>query len=213
MIRGRRVVVVEDQPLTRSLLAEVLQGHGFDVATAEDALGGRKAVDDFDPDVALIDVGLGVGPTGLDLARALRSERPDIAILILTQHTDPRAAGLALPDGCGYIRKDNIADPGILLAALDAVLGDRPQDYRHDLDPTRPLAQLTTSQMDVLRLAALGYTNAAIARERGTSEGGVELAFTAIFKALGIPRDGDINPRVEAVRRYVEAAGLPARPE
>ena len=63
--------------------------------------------------------------------------------------------------------------------------------------------------MEILRLAALGLTNAAIARNRNTQERTVEQRLQAIYAALDIPVHGDFNPRVEAVRRYIASAGLP----
>ena len=58
---GRRLLVVEDEPLTASLLAEALRAHNFEVATAADVLAAQKAVKEFDPDAALIDISLEIG--------------------------------------------------------------------------------------------------------------------------------------------------------
>ena len=71
---------------------------------------------------------------------------------------------------------------------------------------------LTPKQHEVLRLMALGYTNAAVARLTNAAESSVERWAAGIFKALGIDTKGDINPRVEAVRRFIGSAGLPERP-
>ena len=59
---------------------------------------------------------------------------------------------------------------------------------------------------------ALGYTNDAIARESGLALSSVERWVVGIFKDMGIDSRGDVNPRVEAVRRYVAVAGIPERP-
>ena len=83
--------------------------------------------------------------------------------------------------------------------------GGSPPDDRSE----GPLSGLTTTQLEILRLAALGLTNAAIARNRKTQERTVEQRLQAIYAALGIPVNGDVNPRVEAVRRYIQAAGMP----
>ena len=207
-------MVVEDEPLVASLLAEVLRSADFIVKTVSNVLEARATVADFDPDAALIDIHLGDGPSGLHLAHVLHATRPDVAIVFLTKHPDRRTAGLAdadLPPNCGFLRKDKVTDTAYLLAGIDAVLTDRPRDVRHDLLDDRPLATLTPKQVDALRMAALGMTNAAIARERGTSERNIEKLLTNAFEALGITPDPDVNPRVEAVRRYIEAAGLPSR--
>ena len=64
----RRLLVVEDDALTASLLAETLVSQGFEVVTAHDVVEALRAVDIFDPDAALIDIALGEGPNGIDLA-------------------------------------------------------------------------------------------------------------------------------------------------
>ena len=71
----RRLLVVEDDVLLASLLAESLGASGFDVAVASDAREARDRVDDFDPDVVLLDVALGSGPSGVHLAHALQPLR------------------------------------------------------------------------------------------------------------------------------------------
>lgn len=197
-----------------SLLADVLEGQGFVVMTASNVLGAKAVLNDFDPDAVLLDIALGEGPTGLDLAHALHVRRPDIAIIFLTRHPDRRTAGLDsadVPPNSGFLRKDLVTDTAYLLNAIEAVLSDRPREVRHDLAAERPLAGLTATQVDVLRMASLGLTNAAIARRRNTSERAVELLLQAIFRTLGIEADGDVNPRVEAVRRYIAVAGMPVK--
>lgn len=162
----------------------------------------------------LLDISLGDGPSGLDLGLALAKQRPDIAIIFLTKHSDPRTAGLRLedlPPGCGFLRKESVRDTAVLLESIDAVLTDRPTAVRHDMDPMRPLAGLTAKQLDVLRLMATGYTNEAIGQMKGASVSTVEHWTTDIFKALGIDTKGMINARVEAVRQFIVAAGVPDR--
>jgi DNA-binding NarL/FixJ family response regulator len=83
---------------------------------------------------------------------------------------------------------------------------------RHDTDPSRPLGDLTEHQLEILRLLALGYTNEAIARRKDAGRSTVERWIAGILKAMGIESGGEVNPRVEAVRRYVAVAGIPERP-
>ena len=75
--------------------------------------------------------------------------------------------------------------------------------------PPVPSQKLTDKQVNVLRLLALGMTNDAIAREMNAGVSTVERWIASIFRALDTPTSGDINPRIEAVRRYVAVAGLP----
>lgn len=210
----RRLLVVEDEALMSSLLVDVVSAAGFSARSAEDVVTARDLVESFDPDVALIDINLGPGPSGLDLAHVLHVTNPGIALLILTKHPDPRTAGIQasdVPPGCGFLRKDLVDDSTYLLAAIESVLRDQPESVRHDLYPHRPLARLTASQVEVLRMVAQGLTNTAIAQHRRVSERAVEKMLQAIFTTLGISPTDPVNPRVEAVRMYIEAAGLPAR--
>ncbi len=211
---GRRLLVVEDEPLIASLLAETLAGHGFDVAVASDVLEARTLVKDFDPDGALIDISLGAGPSGLDLAHVLSKQRPDIALLILTKLADPRASGLdqsQVPANCGFLRKDKVKDTNYLLAQLESVLTDKAYEVRDDLDQANPLATLSPKQLEVLRLMAMGYTNEFIAQYTESSLSSVERWVMQVFRALGLDSRGNINPRVEAVRIFISSSAMPDR--
>lgn len=211
---SRRLVIVEDEALMASLLAQALTASGFAVQTAADVLEARAAIRAFDPDAVLLDISLGDGPSGLDLAHVLHAQRPDIALVVLTKYPDPKLAGVSLgdlPPNCGFLRKDLVKDTEYLLEAINAVLTDRPKDVRHDMDPSKPLAQLTPKQVEVLRLIATGYTNDYIAQCKDASQSTVERWSAEIFRALGIDTKGHINPRVEAARQFIAAAGIPDR--
>jgi DNA-binding NarL/FixJ family response regulator len=215
---ARRVLLVEDEPLLASLMGQVLTDSGLVVRVCMSETEARRTLRDFDPDAALIDVHLGSGPSGLYLAHALSRSHPHVGILILSRYEDLSAAGLdewELPEGSAFLRKHQISDRQALLAALDSVLrgvpvlpggeGDAPGGGR--------LAGLTRAQLAVLRLSALGLTNAAIAARRETSERSVERLLRSVYETLGLAADGATNPRVEAIRRYIAAAGLPVERE
>lgn len=212
---ARRLLLVEDEPLTATLLAEVLEGSGFLVTTAPDVIEARRELRDFDPDCVLIDISLGPGPTGADLATAIHRERPDVALLFLTRHPDLRTAGLRegdVPASVGFVRKDRVSDTDYLVTAIEQALDDLAPKVRDDVDPERPLGNLSEKQIDVLRLMALGYTNEAIARQKAAGISTVERWVAGILRDMGIEGRGDVNPRVEAVRRYVAVVGIPERP-
>lgn len=211
----RRLLVVEDEPLTAALLTQMLTSAGFIIESVSDVASARAAVEEFDPDCALVDISLGPGPSGADLAHVLAKERPDIALLFLTRHPDLRTAGMAkedAPANCGFVRKDLVHDADYLIEAIERVLRDQPREVRHDTDPQRPLGHLTQQQMEILRLMALGYTNDVIAQMKGAGRSTVERWVAGILKAMEIDPRGSVNPRVEAVRRYMLVAGIPDRP-
>jgi len=90
----RRLLIVDDEALVRTLLSDALSAAGFEVATAVNAAEARKSVDGFDPDVAVIDIHLGSGPSGLHLGHALHRGHPEIGLVFLTKYHDRNAGGL-----------------------------------------------------------------------------------------------------------------------
>ena len=210
----RRILVVEDEPLMASLLSDALVVHHFEVRIASDVLEARQVVKEFDPDAALIDISLGYGPSGLDLAHALSKQRPDIALLILTKHADARAAQagpIDVPEKCGFLRKDKVRDTNYLLEKLESVIADNADQVRDDQESGNPLGVLTPRQLEVLRLISMGYTNEFIAQYTNASLSSVERWVMQVFRALGIDSRGVLNSRVEAVRIFTAASSLPDR--
>jgi DNA-binding NarL/FixJ family response regulator len=211
---NRKIVVVEDEPLMASLLAQTLTSMNFQVETAPDAAKARKVIDHFDPDILLLDISLGDGPSGIHLAHAIHETRSDIAILILTKHPDAKSAtaeGLDLPPNVGFLRKHLVNDIEYLLDAIEKVLADRTQEVRQDQPNENPISKLSPQAIKVLALVAQGYTNTEIALRVDLSIKSVERWIDTIYKELDIESKGPINPRVEAARQYYLATGISQR--
>lgn len=212
----RRLLVVEDTPLMASLLVESLTSAGYDVRAAASATAALDAIDDFDPDALLLDIDLGDGPSGVDLALRVHREHPDIAITFLTRLADLGSAGAdpgAFPPGSVYINKSAIENVADLVEGIEAALAGEaahrpPLATATSATGTDRLQTLTPTQLQVLRLAAAGFTNAAIARRRGTSERAVEMLLQSASMRMGVISESEKNTRVVTVRRYLEAAGL-----
>lgn len=213
----RRLLVVEDLPLLRDLLASAFERRGFVVAAAGSAAEAARIARTFDPDGALLDVDLGDGPDGIELAHTLLRRSPYLAIAFLTEATDARLArALPLPSGAtvAYLGKSGLTDLDRLYDAVDAALTDASSArYRDDERSDRPLAGLTDQQLHVLALAAGGCSNLAIAEARGTTERSVERVLAAAYVTLGIDPGPRTNQRVAAVARYLAAGGRPASPD
>lgn len=208
---ARRLLLVEDEPLLAALMGQVLSDAGFVVAICHNEEEGRDEARLFDPDAALIDVHLGSTPAGLYLAHALSHTHPHLGILLLSRYEDLSAAGLSnwdIPKQWRFMRKTDLANNDMLVHAIDSVLTGTPDTPSHSHEPTT-LGALTATQIAVLRLAAIGLTNTAIAERRGTTERNIEQRLKSIYATLGIPVGADHNPRVLAVRHYITAAGLP----
>lgn len=210
----RRILVVEDEPFTAALIDTALTSGGFEVHTSASAQQARHDVEKFDPDAAVLDISLGRGPNGVDLAHVLYRQHPGVALLLLTKHPDLRTAGLSeadLPPNCGFMRKESVTDTANLLEAVEGVLADQADRTRQDQDRSGPLSRLTPTQVDVLRMVAQGYTSPAIAEMRGTSTSAVEKMLGSIYEVLEIDTDLGISPRSEAMRIFIAHAGLPER--
>jgi DNA-binding NarL/FixJ family response regulator len=207
----RTVLVVEDDALLRELLVSALGQRNFTVVAAASATEARDVFRATDPDGLLLDVDLGSGPNGFDLADSLLADAPSVGLVFLTALPDPRFAGRArdeLPPGVAYLRKSAVYDIDILVATLDAAMrGSVNSTMRHDRDATRPFAELTRRQIEILSHVALGRTNAQIANIRGTTVKAVEETVTRVFAALGIQAETEGNLRVAAVRRLLETIG------
>jgi DNA-binding NarL/FixJ family response regulator len=206
----RRVLVVEDDALLSALIANLLRDSGFEVETAADTATARKIISKFDPDLVLLDLSLGDGPSGTHLANALHKDRPDIAILVLTKYVDARSISSQaqdLPPSVGFLRKSLIAETGQLTEAIEEVLADRPKNVRHDLQASPPFANLPTKGQDVLRLLAAGYSNQEIAKQTELSIKSVERWIERIYQELKINSSGQTNPRVKAATLYLRQTG------
>lgn len=195
-----------------SLLADVLFEHGFTVRTAVDVAQARREINAFDPDVLLLDVSLGEGPTGIHLAHAMRLSRPDIAILVFTGHSDIASVttdGLALPPGVGLLRKHLVSDKAYLIEALEKVLREEGNLVKKVEEAEDAFAFLGFNGSRALRMLAAGYDNEEIALRCTVSRKTVERWIEQIYRDLGIDTKGSLNPRVAAARRFFFAIGVP----
>ncbi|MFA7266853.1 MAG: response regulator [Candidatus Nanopelagicales bacterium] len=200
---SRNALVVEDDSFSGALLASLVSDLGFEV---ERAVTAREAIDiagEFDVDLALIDLDLGEGPNGIEVARAVRDQCPWAAIVIISVHRsismlDPRAD---LPDGhFTFVSKSDLRSAHDIETAISAAIADRPPNAA----PTGR-DDLTADQAGLLRMIAAGLTNEQIALERSCTPRSVERLVARLYKALALPTAPGMNPRVEATRLYLGA--------
>ena len=206
-----RLILVEDDAFTRATLGDALAHQGFDirarVATASEALVAQK---DFDPQVAILDLDLGIGPTGIDVAIALRSRNPKIGIVFLTTYKDPRLIESnlpKLPEGAIYLNKMEMNSTSII--AMQISLAYLKPLAKRSFPWTRsgPLAAMSTIQIEIMKEIAEGLSTTEIARSRGVTEQAIDKSISRISKHLGIPKSADTNQRVQIVRAYFENKG------
>lgn len=209
----RKILIVEDDALLRELLATQLTEWGFSVAVASTPVEATQLCKKIDPDAVLLDVDLGSGPNGFQLAEALGRQMPHLAVVFLTRFPDARASISRMSPtlrNAAYVSKNAIEHADELLYAINATLNDAGKKVKRVITSDHPIATLTKRQLEVLRLLHEGKTNSQIAQERNRSVSSVENMIGRIFKALGI--DGNAsNSRATAVRMYAETYGYTSR--
>jgi DNA-binding NarL/FixJ family response regulator len=211
-----RVVLADDDLLLREGLAVLLERAGFDVVgQANDANRLLELARNENPDVVIVDVRMPPTHTteGLEAARLIREELPQIAILVLSAHIEVEHAMELLGGGrgIGYVLKTRVTEVDEFIQTLERVVAggsvvdpalvERLVSARRVRDP---LAALTAREREVLALMAEGRTNSGIARQLWVTDGTVEKHVKSIFGKLRLPETADDHRRVLAVIAFLE---------
>jgi|GEM_PF-91576 len=211
-----RVVLADDDVLLREGLASLLERSGFEVVgKAGDGAQLLELVREQTPELVVADIRMPPTLTteGLDAARVIREEFPDIAILVLSAHVDVEHAMELLASGhsTGYLLKTRVTDVADFIDTLeriakgasvvDPVLVSELVSARRRDDP---LAALSAREGEVLALMAEGRSNAGIAQRLWVTDGTVEKHVRSILTKLNLPETGDDHRRVRAVITFLE---------
>ena len=215
--RQTRVVIAEDEALTREGLSGLLQRGGFDVVGgAGDADRLLELVRDRGPDLVLVDIRMPPTHTteGLDAARVIRDEFPQIAIVVLSAHVEVEEAMELLEGGerIGYLLKDRVMDVEAFFETLELIAKGGSvvdpalvQELIAARERRDPLSDLTPREREVLALMAEGRSNAGIARRLWLTEGTVEKHVKSILRKLPLTATEDDHRRVLAVIAYLDS--------
>jgi DNA-binding NarL/FixJ family response regulator len=214
-----RVVVADDSMLTREGIVRLLDEAGVDVvAEADDAESLLRHVRIARPDAAIVDIRMPPTHTdeGLVAAQAIRTEHPNVGVLVLSQYVEASYAMRLLeehPERVGYLLKDRVFDVAILVDALRRIADDETV-----IDPTivsrligrrrreDPLTELTEREREVLGLIGEGLSNKGIAHRLFITERTVEAHVKQIFLKLDLVADPESHRRVLAVLAYLRAS-------
>jgi DNA-binding NarL/FixJ family response regulator len=214
---GGRVVLADDDVLLREGIASLLGGAGFEVVgQAGDAGELEDLVREQRPELAVVDIRMPPTHTteGLEAARAIRAESPEIGILLLSAHVEVETAMDLLEGGerIGYLLKSRVMNAEDFVDALEriarggsvvdpALVQELVAQRRRD----DPLEELTTREREVLALMAEGRSNSGIAHRLWITEGAVEKHVRSILQKLRLPVTEDDHRRVLAVVTFLEA--------
>jgi serine/threonine-protein kinase PknK len=212
-----RLILADDDVLLREGIASLLSNAGYQVVGQ--AGDGRELVElvrEQRPDLVVVDIRMPPSNTseGLEAARAIRSEFPEIGILLLSAHVEVETAVDLLEEGqrIGYLLKSRVMKAADFLDAVERIARGGSV-----LDPSLvkalvgggrrddPLAELTPREREVLALMAEGRSNNGIAHRLYITEGAVEKHVRSILMKLRLPTTDDDHRRVLAVVTYLES--------
>jgi DNA-binding NarL/FixJ family response regulator len=195
-----RIVIVDDHPIVRRGLTELINHEpGMTVCGESDtAAGGLELIRASHPDVAIVDLSLGLD-SGLDLLKTLNASRPDVRVLILSMHDETLYAERTLAAGAsGYIMKHeamqnligairSVASGKIYVSArMSERIVARITGRGAAREGPAPLARLTDREREVFGLIGQGLETRAIARQLSLSVKTVETYHARIKDKLGL---------------------------
>jgi serine/threonine-protein kinase PknK len=212
-----RVVVADDDVLVREGIASVLTTAGYDVVgQVADGTALIEAIRRSAPDLAIVDIRMPPSQMweGIDVARAIRREYPQIGILLLSAYVELETALDLMEDGerIGYLLKSRVIRGTDVVDALARIAEGGsvidPALVKELVNKHRradPLGALTPREREVLALVAEGRSNSAIGHQLWISEGAVEKHVRSILGKLELPTTADDHRRVLAVLTYLDA--------
>ncbi len=188
-----RVLIVDDHVIVRSGLEQFLATTTDIelVATAANGIEALARVEEFEPDVVLMDLSM-PEMDGIEATRQIAEHHPSSRVLVLTSFSDQTRILDALEAGAdGYLLKH--ADPDEIADAIRAVnTGGSPLDPKaartlvESRRADRSAPQLTDREREVLLLVRDGLANKQIARRLGIAERTVKAHLTSVFQRLGV---------------------------
>jgi DNA-binding NarL/FixJ family response regulator len=217
-----RVVFAEDNYLVREGTSALLHElNGVDlVDVVQDLDGLLRSVEEQLPDAVLTDIRMPPTNTmeGIEAARRIRSQHPNVGVVVLSQYVEEDYAYELLKDGAaglGYLLKERVADVDELVNALSQVCsGNSVLDpkvvealvARRQRAEESPLRRLTERELEVLDQMAQGKNNAGIAQTLFLTERAVEKHINSLLHKLDLPEE-PVHRRVMAVLTFLREGG------
>lgn len=210
------VLMADDHPLLRQSIRSVLEQEQ-DLEVIGEARDGEEAVrlaDELQPDVVLMDIAM-PKMDGLEATRRIKASHPDIAVLVLTIHSDDQhIIGILEAGAAGYLTKSVFGEEvvqavrGVIAGemVLSPAIGQRliKQAARYPMKAV-PLARgdnLSVRELEIIKLAARGMSNKDIATELGLTLRTIKGHLSDIFGKL------NVGSRTEAVIAGLRAGFL-----
>lgn len=200
-----RVLVVEDDALIASLVADGLRSFGHEVVVCPDPSTAWASLRALDPHVLVSDLNFPSGESGAGLIARVRSTLPWVAVVVLSNHRSPELAVADagdLPHDVVYLVKSMVSSVHQLHdGVVAAMIGDSASASALPRATADEIA-VTRTHAEVLRMLADGASTRALAEARGTSVRAVESLLVRLYRALGIDLSSETNPRVVAIKLW-----------
>lgn len=169
----------------------------------------RAALDlltSHNPDVVLLDMDLGVGPNGIDVANALRKQNPKIGLVFLSSFSSPKFAPNydRMPLGARFITKSDLNDMQTLVTRI---LHAKKYPLTQGSAKTQDDIELSQQQITLLKYLAEGLTTSEIAHRLSITEKGVEATIARLQNILDVRKSNEKNLRVSLARAYLRLTG------
>ncbi len=194
-----RIVLADDHEMVRAGFKMILEQGGKCkvVGQAADGQQAYEVVARERPDVLLLDISMPPGRCGIVACEEIHRDFPQVKILIVSMYADPEYLYYTLRGGAnGYMVKNS--SPAELFAAINSILAGN--IYIHpkmreilgstlsadEMERLAQAQQLTTRELEIVRLLAHGYTNREIAEQLFLSAKTVEAHRSKIYSKLGI---------------------------
>ena len=207
-----KLLIVEDDKILLTMMSHALTAEGFNVLAASDAQSAMQYFDKARPDVVILDIDLGAGPSGIDLANKMRQISGRIAIVFCTSFKDMRFIQgdyLKYPLHTVVLKKADVVNMEKFSNAINEAV-----ELIRESDESRPdqlhekyYKDLTALEIELLTLIAGGHSNKQVAAEKGISLKSCENAIARLAKKLEIPANEQSNQRVLLTRKYMELSG------
>jgi len=207
-----KLLIVEDDKILLTMMSGALTSEGFNVLAASDAQSAMQYFDKARPDVVILDIDLGAGPSGIDLANKMRQISGRIAIVFCTSFKDMRFIQgdyLKYPLHTVVLKKADVVNMEKFSNAINEAV-----ELIRESDESRPdqlhekyYKDLTALEIELLTLIAGGHSNKQVAAEKGISLKSCENAIARLAKKLEIPAAEQSNQRVLLTRKYLELSG------
>ena len=207
-----KLLIVEDDKILLTMMSHALTAEGFNVLAANDAQSAMQYFDKARPDVVILDIDLGAGPSGIDLANKMRQISGRIAIVFCTSFKDMRFIQgdyLKYPLHTVVLKKADVVNIEKFSNAINEAV-----ELIRESDESKPdnlhekyYKDLTALEIELLTLIAGGHSNKQVAAEKGISLKSCENAIARLAKKLEIPAAEQSNQRVLLTRKYMELSG------